>query len=74
MNFSAGGGTIQAQVWGGSPTGGGPIILYWNGTASSPGAEIPLAFNVNAVTAAGGLIVGFVSGSRTGATGRGHRR
>ncbi|HTB76265.1 MAG TPA: hypothetical protein VK762_23620 [Polyangiaceae bacterium] len=69
VSFSAGGGTIQAQVWAGSPTGGGPIIIYWNGTASSPGAEIPLAFNVSAVTAAGGLIVGFVSGSRTGSTG-----
>jgi hypothetical protein len=69
VSFSAGGGSIQAQVWAGSPIGGGPIIIYWNGTASSPGAEIPLAFNVSAVTAAGGLIVGFVSGSRTGQTG-----
>jgi poly(3-hydroxybutyrate) depolymerase len=69
VTFSAGGGSIQAQVWAGSPIGGGPIILYWNGTSSSPTAEIPLAFDVNAVTAAGGLIVGFVSGSRTGSTG-----
>jgi dienelactone hydrolase len=69
VTFSAGGGSIQAQVWAGSPTGGGPLILYWNGTASSPGGEIPIAFNVSQVTGAGGLIVGFVSGSRTGPTG-----
>jgi poly(3-hydroxybutyrate) depolymerase len=69
VTFAASGGSIQAQVWAGSPTGGGPLILYWNGTASSPTAEIPLAFDINAVTSAGGLIVGFVSGSRTGATG-----
>ena len=69
MTFSATGGSIQADVWAGSPTGGGPLILYWNGTASSPTAEIPLAFNINAVTSAGGLIIGFISGSRTGATG-----
>lgn len=69
VTFSASGGSIQAQVWAGSPSGGGPLILYWNGTASSPGGEIPLAFDVNAITAAGGLIVGFVSGSRTGSTG-----
>jgi hypothetical protein len=69
VTFSTSGGSIQAQVWAGAPKAGGPIILYWNGTASSPGVEVPLAFDVNAVTAAGGLIVGFVSGSRTGSTG-----
>jgi dienelactone hydrolase len=47
---------------------GGPIILYWHGTGSSAASEVPIAFNVSAVTGAGGIIVGFVAGSRTGAT------
>jgi predicted esterase len=68
VTISAGGGSIQAQVWAGSPTGGGPLILYWHGTASSPQGEIPISFDTAAVSAAGGLIVGFNANSRTGAT------
>jgi poly(3-hydroxybutyrate) depolymerase len=68
VTVSAGGGSIQAQVWAGSPSGGGPLIIYWHGTASSPSGEIPIAFNTAAVEAAGGLIVGYVASSRTGAT------
>jgi hypothetical protein len=64
---TAGSGSLQAQIWMGSK-GGGPIIVYWHGTASSPGGEIPIAFDTSAVEAAGGIIIGFVSGSRTGAT------
>jgi hypothetical protein len=45
---------------------GGPIILYWHGTGSSAASEVPIAFNVSAVTGAGGIIVGFTAGSRTG--------
>jgi poly(3-hydroxybutyrate) depolymerase len=48
--------------------GGGPIIVYWHGTASSPGGEIPIAFDTNAVAAAGGIIIGFNANSRTGST------
>src|SRR6185312_2479971 len=44
----------------------GPLIIYWHGTGSSPTGEIPIAFDTAAVAAAGGLIVGYVSGSRTG--------
>ena len=67
VTVSAGGGSIQAQIWMGSQ-GGGPIIIYWHGTASSPGGEIPIAFDTNAVAAAGGIIVGFNANSRQGAT------
>ena len=65
--ISAGGGSIQAQIWMGSQ-GGGPIIVYWHGTASSPAGEIPIAFDTSAVAAAGGIIIGFNANSRTGAT------
>jgi dienelactone hydrolase len=47
---------------------GGPIILYWHGTGSSATAEVPVAFDTAAIEAAGGIIVGFVAGSRTGTT------
>jgi hypothetical protein len=68
ITITASVGTIQADVWGGSKsTGtGGPLIIYWHGTASSPTAEIPVAFNTSDVAADGGLIVGFVESSRTG--------
>jgi poly(3-hydroxybutyrate) depolymerase len=66
VTVSAGGGSIQAQIWMGSQ-GGGPIIIYWHGTASSPGGEIPISFDTNAVAAAGGIIVGFNANTRTGA-------
>jgi hypothetical protein len=69
VTVNAGGGSIQAQVWAGSGTSqGGMLILYWHGTASSPQNEVPLAFDTNAVTSAGGAIVGFLSNSRTGPT------
>jgi predicted esterase len=70
ITVTASPGTIQADVWGGSKsTGtGGPLILYWHGTGSSPSGEIPIAFNTSQVAADGGLIVGFVSSSRTGTT------
>jgi hypothetical protein len=67
VTITAGGGSIQAQIWMGSQ-GGGPIVLYWHGTASSPQGEIPVAFDLNAVAAAGGIIVGFNANSRTGTT------
>ncbi|HLK35781.1 MAG TPA: hypothetical protein VKU41_03440 [Polyangiaceae bacterium] len=67
VTVNAGGGSIQAQIWMGNQ-GGGPIVIYWHGTASSPGGEIPIAFDTNAVAAAGGIIVGFNANSRTGAT------
>jgi hypothetical protein len=64
---TAGGGSIQAQIWmGSSGVQGGPLILYWHGTGSSPTAEVPIAFDTNAVASAGGMIAGFVSSSRTG--------
>ncbi len=46
--------------------GGGPLILYWHATGSSATAEVPIAFNTAAVTAAGGMIVGFEATTRTG--------
>jgi poly(3-hydroxybutyrate) depolymerase len=46
----------------------GPLILYWHGTGSTPSGEIPNAFDTAAVASAGGMIVGFVSSSRTGTT------
>jgi poly(3-hydroxybutyrate) depolymerase len=52
-------------VWVGTAVGG-PLILYWHGTGSSPGAEVPVAFDTAAVGAAGGMIVGFTASSRTG--------
>ncbi len=67
VTINAGGGSIQAQIWMGSQ-GGGPIVVYWHGTASSPGGEIPIAFDTNAVAAAGGIIIGFNANSRTGST------
>jgi hypothetical protein len=47
-------------------TGGGPLILYWHATSSMATYEVPLAFDTAAVTAAGGMIVGFESTTRTG--------
>ncbi len=67
VTISAGGGSIQAQIWMGTK-GGGPVIVYWHGTASSPSGEIPIAFDTSAVAAAGGIIIGFNANSRTGAT------
>lgn len=65
--ISGGGATIQATIWAGSPsTQGGPIILYWHGTGSSASAEVPVAFDTAAITALGGLIVGFSASTRTG--------
>jgi poly(3-hydroxybutyrate) depolymerase len=71
ITVTAGGGSISANVWGGAAStsgSGGPLIIYWHGTASSPSAEIPISFDTAAVAADGGLIVGFVAGTRTGAT------
>jgi hypothetical protein len=56
---------MQAQIWSGTNRGG-PMLLYWNGTASSAMAEVPLAFDTNAVATSGGMIVGFNSNTRTG--------
>jgi hypothetical protein len=67
VTINAGGGSIQAQIWMGTK-GGGPIVVYWHGTASSPAGEIPIAFDTNAVAAAGGIIIGFNANSRTGST------
>jgi hypothetical protein len=67
VTVTAGSGSIQAQIWMGSQ-GGGPIVVYWHGTASSPAGEIPIAFDTNAVASAGGIIIGFNANSRTGAT------
>jgi predicted esterase len=69
ITVTAGGGTIQAQIFAvaGAPAGG-PLIVYWHATGSNPNDEVPLAFDVPAVTAAGGLIAAFVSNSRTGPT------
>lgn len=69
VTVSAGGGSIQAQIWmGSSSMQGGPLILYWHGTGSSPSAEVPIAFDTTALANAGGMIAGFVSSSRTGTT------
>jgi poly(3-hydroxybutyrate) depolymerase len=69
VTVTAGSASIQAQVWAGAPASpGGMLILYWHGTGSSPGNEVPIAFNTSAVTSAGGAIVGFIASSRTGAT------
>jgi predicted esterase len=69
VTVNAGGSSIQAQVWGGaSASQNGMLILYWHGTGSSPGSEVPIAFDTNAVTSAGGAIVGFIASSRTGPT------
>lgn len=65
VTVAAGGGTIQAQTWMGA-SGGGPLIIYWHATSSNATLEVPLAFDTNAVTAAGGMIVGFESSTRTG--------
>lgn len=65
VTFSASTGSMQAQIWAGTNRGG-PLLLYWNGTASSAQSEVPLAFDTNAVAASGGMIVGFNSGTRTG--------
>jgi poly(3-hydroxybutyrate) depolymerase len=45
---------------------GGPLIVYWHATGSSATAEVPVAFDTAAVTAAGGMIVGFEATTRTG--------
>jgi poly(3-hydroxybutyrate) depolymerase len=71
VTVSAGGGTISAQLWAGpkSTTGsGGPLIIWWHGTASSPSGEIPISLDTNAIAADGGIVAGFVQSSRTGAT------
>jgi hypothetical protein len=70
VNFTGSGGSLGAKVWAGTPKagGGGALILYWNGTASSPGAEVPICFNTAAIIADGGLVVGFDSSTRTGTT------
>ncbi|HEX8796231.1 MAG TPA: hypothetical protein VF765_35015 [Polyangiaceae bacterium] len=65
VTVAAGGGTIQAQTWMGTSKGG-PLVLYWHATSSNATLEVPLAFDTNAVTAAGGMIVGFESTTRTG--------
>ena len=65
VTVAAGGGMIQAQTWMGTK-GGGPLIIYWHATSSSATLEVPLAFDTAAVTAAGGMIVGFESTTRTG--------
>jgi hypothetical protein len=65
VTVTAGSGSIQAQIWMGSQ-GGGPVVIYWHGTASSPAGEIPIAFDTTAVAAAGGIIVGFNANTRTG--------
>lgn len=65
VTVAAGGGTIQAQTWMGTQ-GGGPLIVYWHATGSAATYEVPLAFDTAAVTAAGGMIVGFESATRTG--------
>ncbi len=65
VTVTAPGGTIQAQTWMGTK-GGGPLVLYWHATSSNANYEVPLAFDTNAVTAAGGMIVGFQSTTRTG--------
>jgi poly(3-hydroxybutyrate) depolymerase len=69
VTVTAGSGSIQAQIWAaaGAPAGG-PLVVYWHATGSSPNGEVPIAFDVNAVTAAGGVIAAFVSSSRTGTT------
>jgi poly(3-hydroxybutyrate) depolymerase len=47
-------------------TGGGPLIVYWHATGSTATAEVPAAFDTAAITAAGGMIVGFEASTRTG--------
>jgi hypothetical protein len=50
-----GGGSIQPQVWAGtSASPGGMLTLYRHRTGSSPGGEVPIAFDTNAVTSAEG--------------------
>ncbi len=69
ITVSAGGNSISANVWAGSAStsgDGGPLIIWWHGTASSPGGEIPISVDTAAVAAAGGIIAGFVSSTRTG--------
>ena len=63
--LTAGSQTIKADVWMGT-TGGGPIIFYWHGTGSSATLEVPYAFDTAAVIAAGGIIVGPETTTRTG--------
>jgi poly(3-hydroxybutyrate) depolymerase len=65
--FNVGTGMIQAQVWAGSLKGG-PLILYWHGSGSSPSTEVPNALSVNLVTSAGGLIVAFNESTRMATT------
>ncbi|MGA2451372.1 MAG: hypothetical protein ABTD50_22170 [Polyangiaceae bacterium] len=69
ITINAAGGSIQAQIWmGPQGTQGGPLILYWHGTGSSPSTEVPDAFDTTAVTSAGGVIAGFIASSRSGTT------
>ena len=63
--LSAGGQTIKADVWMGT-TGGGPIIFYWHATSSMATYEVPVAFDTAAVAAAGGIIIGPETTTRTG--------
>jgi predicted esterase len=63
--LSAGGQTINANIWMGA-TGGGPLIFYWHGTGSTATLEVPVAFDTAAVTSAGGIIVGVEATTRTG--------
>jgi poly(3-hydroxybutyrate) depolymerase len=65
VTITAGSATIQAQTWMGT-TGGGPLILYWHATGSNATLEVPAALDTAAVTAAGGMIVGFEASTRTG--------
>ncbi len=65
MTITSSAGSINAVIWMGAQ-GGGPIILYWHGTASSPVAEVPLAFDTGALSAAGGIVFGFDTNTRTG--------
>jgi predicted esterase len=63
--LSAGGQTIKADIWMGT-TGGGPIIFYWHATSSMATYEVPVAFDTSAVIAAGGIIIGPETTTRTG--------
>jgi poly(3-hydroxybutyrate) depolymerase len=67
VTLGVGGGSMQARIWMGAQ-GGGPVILYWHGTGSTPDAEVPMAFDTSAIVAAGGILFGFDSASRQGPT------
>jgi hypothetical protein len=65
VTVSAGGATIASQMWMGTGAGGA-LILYWHATGSNATNEVPIALDTGAVTAAGGMIVGFEASTRTG--------